>query len=154
MIHSEDVRMDVFAKNLQPRVFSLIDKIKQVSSENQIPYKRNAEGIIYYTFAGYLVNRAIGLFARMPEFKAEDLTLHVPSPIDWSSIPNHPLDYGDIFHLIFETSSKQSLYQKHLPLYLQELEYLQDWLKDKEIPKILCRLSNAETVQLFNFSEL
>jgi ATP-dependent Lhr-like helicase len=40
---------------------------------------------------------------------------------------------------------QQSIYQKQLPLDLQEHEYLQDWLKDTMITRILARLVEAET---------
>jgi len=100
------------------------------------------------------VNRAVGLIARKPEFKADDLSLLVPSPVDWASVPNRPSDYEAFFHMLFEASSEQSLYQKQLPLDLQEREYFQDWLKDKEIPNILCRLSNAVAVQVVDFHGL
>lgn len=153
LIHSEDIPMNVFGKDLRKRILSFLGEIRRACSEDQIPYLRTTDGIRYYTFAGYIVNRAVGLLARKPEFKADDLSLLVPSPVNWASVPNHPSDYDEFFHMLFEASSEQTLYQKQLPLGLQELEYLQDWLKDKEIPNILCRLSKAATVQIVDFNE-
>lgn len=120
--------------------------LRQVCSFRQIPFSRPPEGIRYYTFGGYIVNRAIGLFSGKPGFKADDVSLLVPSPIDWSSIPGSPLDYEEFFPLLFEATAAQSIYQKHLPLELQEREYLQAWLKDTSIPRILARLRDAEGV--------
>jgi ATP-dependent Lhr-like helicase len=81
-------------------------------------------------------------------FEADDFSLLVSSPIEWSSIPNHPRDYERYFHLLFEPSSEQSIYQQQLPKDLQLREYLQDWLKDETIPIVLGRLSSARTVQV------
>ena len=154
LIHFDDIRLDVFSKDLQPRVLSFLRKIRRLCTRDQIPYQQTADGLCYYTFAGYMINRAIGLFVRKVEFEADDLSLSVPSPIDWSSVPNHPLDYEEFFHILFEASAGQSLYQKLLPLDLQRREYLQNWLKDKELPLILSRLSNADTIQIPGFLEV
>jgi len=148
LIHSDELIMDLFARDLRQEVEHFIDQVQVACSENQIPYFRSSEGIRYFTFAGHLVNRAIGLYTRKPGFKADDLSLLVPSPVDWASISIHPSDYEDFFHLLFEPSSGQSLYQKQLPLDLQEREYLQDWLKDKVIPQILVRLVRSKPIEI------
>jgi len=154
LIHKDDFALGQFSKKLSTKVNGFISAIRRTCSYDQIPFTRAPEGIRYYTFAGYIVNRAVGLFAGKPDFKADDLSLLVPSPIDWSSIPENPSAYENFFHLLFESSSAQSICQKQLPLELQEREYLQAWLKNKTIPKILCRLSKAATVQIVGFHEL
>ncbi len=154
LIHTTDIAMDIFAKDLQPRILSFLEKIRHACSEDQIPFMRSSEGIRYYTFAGYIVNRAIGLFSGKPSFIADDLSLLVPSPIDWASVPNDPSEFEQVSDRLFEGSAKQSIYQQQLPLDLQEREYLQDWLKDEVIPMILCRLSRATAVQITSFNEL
>lgn len=151
LIHSEHIPTNLFSKGLQQKVLSFIDKIRYACSENQIPYLRTTEGICYYTFAGHMVNRAVGLITKKSKFKADDLSLLVPSPIDWTSIPSYPSQYEDVFSSLFEGSSAQSIFQQQLPLSLQEREYLQEWLKDKEILPILSRLSKANTVQIIDF---
>lgn len=145
LIHSDELALELFAKELRKKLRRFRDKVRRTCSENQIPYSRSSEGIRYFTFAGYLINRAIGLYSRKPDFKADDLSLLVPSPIDWDSIGIRPSDYEDFFHLLFEASTGQSIYQKQLPLDLQEREYLQPWLKDETIGHILARLVGAET---------
>jgi ATP-dependent Lhr-like helicase len=147
-IHSDEFAADLFAKDLRQRVEVFREQIRRACSKDQIPYLRSSDGIRYYTFAGYLVNRAIGLYAKKPEFKADDLSLLVPSPVGWASIPVCPSDYEDFFHLLFEASSTQSIYQKQLPLDLQEREYLQDWLKDTTIPRILGRLAQSKPAEI------
>lgn len=150
VLHAEEFRTDVFTKELAHEVEFFRDQIKQGCSEDQIPYVRSFDGIRYFTFGGYLVNRAIGLYSKKPDFQADDVSLSVTSPIVWSSIPHDPCDFEAYFHLLFESSSQQTIYQKQLPLYLQETEFLQDWLKDTTIPQILLRLKNARAVEVPN----
>lgn len=146
-IHTDDAIQEQFSKALSQKVGAFVSAIRKACSLEQIPFARTAEGIRYYTFGGYLVNRAIGLFTHKPEFKSDDFSLLVPSPIDWPSLPENPAEFEDVFHLLFEPTSAQSIYQKQLPLELQEREYLQAWLKDTAIPRILTRLRNAEPVK-------
>lgn len=152
LIHSNELPMDLFTKKLRRQVGCIMDIIQHSCSENQIPYLASSNGIRYYTFAGYIVNRAIGLFSKEHEFEADDLSLLVSDPIDWASIPSRPSGYKNYFHLLFEVSSAQSIYQKQLPPELQEREYLQEWLKDAVIPRILSRLSNSTTVEIRDIS--
>jgi len=150
LIHANDLPMGLFTKSLLQHVESFRYLVRSCCTEDQIPYLRSSDGIRYYTFAGYIVNRAVGLYVRKREFKADDLSLLVPSSIDWASIPTQPSGFEDIFHLLYEASTAQSLYQKQLPLDLREREYLQDWLKDATVPYILSRLMKAETKELDN----
>ena len=145
-IHTEGAVQDQFSTGLSETVRAFISSLRKSCDFPQIPFCRAAEGIRYYTFGGYIVNRAIGLFSGKPEFKADDVSLLVPSPVDWSSIPENPGEYAEFFHLLFESSSAQSICQKQLPLEMQEREYLQAWLRDTSIPRILVRLRNAEVV--------
>jgi len=140
LIHSSEFPDYLLVKALRQRVSNFRKSIQDVCSINQIPYKRSAAGIRYFTFGGYLVNKAIGLVSRKPVFDANDISLTVPSPIDWSMIPANPLEYQEIYHLLFEQSSEQSIYQQNLPIDLQQREYLQPWLKDNSIQHILARL--------------
>jgi ATP-dependent Lhr-like helicase len=146
LIHTDDLRVEHFSKALSQKVRPFVSAIRKACSREQIPFVRTQEGILYHTFGGYIVNRAIGLFTGKPGFKADDFSLLVPSPVDWSLLPQNPTDYEDCFHLLFEATLAQSIYQKQLPLCLQEHEYLQLWLKDTSIPRILNRLKNAQTV--------
>jgi ATP-dependent Lhr-like helicase len=143
-IHSSENVDDLLTKELKPRVANLREKIKALCSYNQIPFQRTVDGICYYTFGGYLVNKAIGLASKKMGFKANDFTLLVPSQINWSSIPKHPIDYQEYFPQSVETSSEQSIFQQLLPINLQQREYLQEWLNDETISNVLERLSDAE----------
>lgn len=145
-IHADGAVQDQFSNPLSETVGKFISSLRQACGYSQIPFARTPEGMRYYTFGGCIVNRAIGLFSDKPGFKADDVSLLVPSPIDWSSIPENPSKFEDFFHLLFEATAAQSIYQQQLPLELQEREYLQAWLKDTSIPRILTRLRNAKAV--------
>ena len=152
LIHSADVLPGLFAGELKQRVKRFCEAVRKACSPEQIPFERSTDGIRYFTFGGHLVNKAVGLASRKPAFEADDFSLLVSSPIEWSSIPKHPGDYEQYFHLLFEPSSEQSIYQQQLPRDLQLREYLQDWLKDEAIPIVLDRLSGARTVQVNGLS--
>lgn len=148
LIHSDTRAVNLFPNEFLEKIETFKVVVRRACSRDHLPYYRTSEGIRYYTFGGYIVNRAVGLFTRKQEFKADDLSLLVPSPVDWSSIPILPLEYDGIFHLLFEDSASQSIYQKQLPLDLQEHEYLQEWLKDTTIPRILERLANSKPIEI------
>ena len=150
-VHSTQFKEGLLAGELKEQVRSLMDNFRQDCSFEQIPYQRSDEGIRYYTFGGYLVNKAVGFISGKAGFKADDFSLLVSSPIEWTSIPQSPLEYERVFHLLFEASSEQSIYQQQLPKELQLLEYLQDWLKDETIPLVLERLSGAAAVEISNW---
>jgi ATP-dependent Lhr-like helicase len=148
MLHSVEFPENLFAGELKQQITNFRDTLRNSCSAEQIPYQRSANGIRYFTFGGYLVNKALGLISGKPDFKSDDFSLLVPSPIEWASIPTRPADYEKIFHLLFLPSLEQSIYQRQLPQDLQLHEYIQDWLKHNSIPRILDRLSSASTVQI------
>jgi ATP-dependent helicase Lhr and Lhr-like helicase len=148
LLFSENLDLSTFTRQLQGAVATLQERVKEACSSDSIPFVRSAEGIRYLTFAGYIVNRAIGLFAKKPGFEADDFSLIVPSRIDWETIPPNPPDFEPIFDFLFESSNEQSIYQMQLPLRLQAREYLQNWLKDDCLRDILTRLSKARTNEI------
>lgn len=148
LLHADEFPADLFSKDFRGQVEVWRESLRRLCSEDQIPFRRVPEGIRYFTFAGAIVNRAVALHAKKLGSSPEDISLLVPSPLEWDCVPSQPSDFEDFFHLLFEASSRQSLYQKQLPLELQEREYLQDWLKDLTIPRILDRLSKSTEVNI------
>ncbi len=80
--------------------------------------------------------------------QTDDISLLVPLPISWRSIPCNQIGYESIFHLLFEASSEQSIYQSLLPPELQLHEFFQEWLKDEATPSILKRLVNSTPLNI------
>ncbi|MDR1777746.1 MAG: DEAD/DEAH box helicase [Desulfovibrio sp.] len=145
-IHTDDIVQGKFTKMLFKKVEVVVSAIRKICSWKQVPFIRTKEGIIYYTFGGYVINRAISLFTEKLEYKADDISLLVTSQIDFSSFPENSTNFDKIFYKLFEPNEFQSIYQKQLPLELQKREYLQLFLKNPAIKNILSRLHNAETV--------
>jgi ATP-dependent Lhr-like helicase len=150
MLHADQFPDELLASSLRRSVGEARTKLRAACTIHQIPYVRSAEGIRYFTFAGYLVNKAIALISRKASFKASDSSLLVPSPIDWATIPSEPAAYEAVFASLFEASSEQSLYQTLLPPELQLREFLEDWLKNQAVADALLRLicSSPATVDL------
>lgn len=146
MLHADEFPEELFESSLRRAVVEARVRLRAACASNQIPYIRAADGIRYFTFAGYLVNKALGLTSRKARFKATDASLLVPSPIDWATIQPEPAAYEDVFPLLFEPSSDQSLYQAQLPPELQLREYLEDWLKDQVVADALIRLVGSSPV--------
>jgi ATP-dependent Lhr-like helicase len=146
LLHADEFPEDLFALSLRRTVGEARAKLRSACAINQIPYVRSADGIRYFTFAGYMVNKAVGLISRKASFKASDASLLVPSPIDWATIPSEPAEYESVFPSLFEASSEQSLYQAQLPPELQLREYLEDWLKDQAVANAIRRLVGTSPV--------
>lgn len=150
LMHSDELEMDLFTRDLRSKIRAFIDRVRDSCRLNQIPYLRSTGGIRYFTFGGRLVNKAVGLITMKPGFEADEISLLVSSPIDFSTIPDSTSEYESFFGLLFEPNSEQSIYQRLLPIDLQRLEYIQEWLKDEVIPGILTRLKKAEPVPIDN----
>jgi ATP-dependent Lhr-like helicase len=148
LLHADQFPENLFAPSLWRTVGEARAKLQAACAINQIPYARSADGIRYFTFAGYLVNKAVGLISRKASFKASDTSLLVPSPIDWATIPSEPTAYEAVFPLLSEASPEQSLYQTLLPPKLQLREYLEDWLKDQAVADALKRLVGSSPVSM------
>jgi ATP-dependent Lhr-like helicase len=148
IIHSEILPSNVLTSDLLEKLTQTQVRLQTLCKIDQIPYVYSLQGVQYFTFAGYLVNKAIALITNQPEYTADNISLLVTSPINWKSVPIDPEAYELIFPLLFEASSDQSVFQKLLPTELQMHEFVQDWLKDQTVPKILTRLSNATPVRV------
>ncbi len=151
IIHSEILPSNVLTSDLHGKLTQTQVCLQALCKIDQIPYSYSLQGVQYFTFAGYLVNKAIALITNQSEYTVDNISLLVTSPINWESIPINPEAYELIFPLLFEASSDQSVFQKLLPANLQMYEFVQDWLKDQTVPKILTRLSNATPVKVASF---
>lgn len=148
LLHSDNFSDTDLSKPLREVVNLTRNKLKSLCSFEQIPFIRSQQGICYFTFAGYVTNKAIALISKQAVFKANDISLLVSSPINWKAIPVKPSEYISVQHLLFEPSSEQSIYQTFLPSEMQIHEYLQDWLKDESVNQVLSRLSKSNLVNV------
>lgn len=148
IIHSEELSYSILFKPLKQKIEQTISNLRQECDSRTIPYENSHKGIRYFTFGGYLVNKAIALITRKLNYHADDISLLVTSPINWQSIPTEPQAYEVIFNSLFEKSPEQSIYQALLPPQLQLHEFNQNWLMDKTVANILIRLSNSTPIQV------
>jgi len=152
LIHDKDTTIfSLVESSLRKEILQFCDTLQKNSNNRQIPYSVSEDSICYSTFAGYLVNKAVCLMQGINDFEVDDISIRIKLaqsvPIEWSSISPNPLDYSRIFDSLFEVTSEQSIYQEMLPDNLQKEEFLQEWLKNDYIPKILHRLKNSEPVK-------
>ncbi len=148
LLHSEQFPEYLFSQSLRRAVGEARTKFRAACATNQIPYVQSPKGIRYFTFAGHLVNRAVGLISQKANFNASDASLLVSSPIDWATIPSEPAAYQGVFPLLFEPSSEQSIYQAQLPPELQLREYVEEWLKNQSVADALGRLVSSSPVKI------
>jgi ATP-dependent Lhr-like helicase len=145
ILYEHELPTDLFSRDLVDQVSAFRDYLFSRCTQDQIPCYPWDGGTLYFTFAGYLVNKAIGLCTGA-DFRADELTLWAAAPIDWATVADTPQAYEKFFPFLFEVSSDSSLYQSLLPQELQLWEFLQIWLKDETIPVALQRLRNSTPV--------
>lgn len=138
--------------SLRSDVSKFCETLQRHCNNLQIPYAVTSTDICYYTYGGYLINKAICLTHNIPEFEVDDISIKIKLsqsvPIDWKCLSTNPRDYSRVFDSLFEVTSEQSVFQTMLPENLQKEEFLQEWLKNDYIPKILERLKNSEQVKM------
>lgn len=145
LLYESELPTDTLSRDLVEHVSALRDYLRGHCTHRQIPCFGRDGGTLYFTFAGYLVNKAIGL-STGKDFKADELTLWASAPVVWANIGDSPEAYEACFPSLFEVSSDLSIYQSILPPDLQLREFLQMWLKDETIPLALQRLRNSTPV--------
>ncbi|HBK96118.1 MAG TPA: Lhr-like helicase [Microcoleaceae bacterium UBA10368] len=146
IIHNQELPSEVLTRSLHESLEKARDNLRRICRIDQIPYIRSSKGIRYFTFGSYLVNKAVALINKQLDYKADDVSLLVRSPINWASIPTEAQAYESVFYRLLETSSERSIYQTLLPAELQLREFLQDWLRDETIRRVLVRLAHSEPV--------
>jgi ATP-dependent Lhr-like helicase len=145
LLYENELPTDTLSRDLADHVSAFRDYLRARCTPRQIPCFPRDGGTLYFTFAGFLVNKAIGL-STGKDFKADELTLWASAPLHWANIGDSPGDYEAFYSSLFEVSSDLSLYQSLLPAALQLTEFLQMWLKDETIPLALQRLRNSTPV--------
>lgn len=144
---TEELPQMLFTESLLKALRPFVQSLRAHLSPSTVPHAILNGNHLYFTFGGYLVNRAIALFTDQERFKATDMALKTSAPIQWEIIPDRPSDFRDIFDSLIEYS-QQSIFQSLLPPELQKQEFLQDWLKNGSITEILTRLRGAQSVEI------
>jgi len=147
LLHQNEFSTDALAPELVDPVVDFRNALRSRCNQNQVPCFQRDGGVLYFTFAGYLVNKAIGLSTGR-DFKAEELTIWASSPIQWGNVGSVPEAYEPFFSALFEVSSDLSIYQSMLPADLQLEEFLQMWLKDETVRLALQRLRSSTSIMV------
>jgi len=148
IIHRDDHLVNYVAPSWRSAVATARHRVREVCTLSQIPFTRSIDGIRYFTFGGYLVNKAVALITRQSDYEIDDISLRTAVPVAWNTIPTAPQAYSAVYSNLFEATSEQSLYQTLLPADLQQLEFLEEWMKDETTAKVLQRLAESEPVQV------
>ncbi len=148
LLFDQNLPENVMSKSLLFVVQAYRDSYRSHVCKNEIPCRRLGTSFQYETFAGYIINRAVGLLTQSVPFKANDYILEVSTPIDWSALPGVPEAYDSVYDRLYEDNPGQSLFQQLLPLDLRLKEFLQSWLRDDTVRETLARLSGARTVDI------
>lgn len=74
LLHESELPVDTLSRDVMRHVGAFRDYIRGRCTYRQIPYCWSDGGTLYFTFAGYLINKAIGL-GTGKDFKAGQLTL-------------------------------------------------------------------------------
>lgn len=151
IIHSNDLSIfDVVETSLREKIVRFQEAMHKICTVNQIPFTFTGGKVCYYTFAGYLVNKAVCLVNNLPNPEIDDISIKLDTaylgPINWNSLNIDPTSYSSFFDSLFEVTAEQSIYQTMLPEDLQKEEFIQEWLKNDYVPKILGRLAKSEAV--------
>lgn len=140
--------IDLFIRSLREQVSHAIQTYRDSIPSASVPFFMHDGTYTYLTFAGAIVNRAIGILAGLEPVAADEWALTVPAAIPWTSLPASPEALEPIAHLVFEANGDQTLYQSMLPAELQLAEATEYWRKDETTRRVLSRLSSAQPVEV------
>ena len=147
---------DSFMGNIEwERLWQFLGSVREQVKKSDLPFVVTADGHRYYTFGGVTVNRVIlGFFGVKGD--VEDLSVIVPGPLDWDRLPTTCAELGTVAKRAFVPSDHQTIFQQALPIELQQQEWMQEWLNDRDAEKVLRRLqkSNQQQVEAKLFEPL
>jgi len=148
LLYSSNFPFELFTKELSQQIAEMLENVRAFSTCDTIPFVKLADGYLYCTFAGTLVNKAISVFVNPLKHEISDIGLFSSSEINWEKIPTDTADYSRFASELFEPGQTQTIYQQRLPLELQKQEFFQAWLKNQAISQILNRLHNSKAVEV------
>ncbi|GHS93968.1 ATP-dependent helicase [Planctomycetales bacterium] len=143
VLHGEPVPGEIWTRNFAAAMVESQNAIKTHCALNELPYCATTDGVLYFTFAGEIINRALAKMAGATKAQANDFCLEVAAPLDWKNIAADSAAYADCFRQLFDAPAGRSYFQELLPIELQQREFLEPLLKDPAIPRILTRLRNS-----------
>lgn len=148
LLLTTSVEIDLFIRSLRDQVGQAIQAYREAVPDSGVPFFQRGGTHTYLTFAGELVNRAIGILAGLEPITADEWTITVPAAVPWTSLPTGPESLEPIAHLLFQPNGDQTIYQSMLPADLQLAEATEHWRKDETTRRVLSRLSTSQPVEI------
>ncbi len=122
-----------------------VSAVREAAGVDTIPYADIAAGRRYFTFAGTVVNRVIQHWLGLEGNRADAFSIETRKPVDWDKIPT-AADLTEAARASFTPSDRQTIFQQRLPMAFQKREWMEIWLKDREVAKVLARLQAGKLV--------
>jgi ATP-dependent Lhr-like helicase len=126
----------------------VITELRGVAGLEDLPFSGTGATVRYFTFAGITVNRVILAWLGLPPGGADDLSIVLPTAVDWSKLPTAQSALLGAAESCFASSDRQTIFQQCLPLELQRKEWIEEWLKDDDTTSVLTRLAASRPVQV------
>ena len=125
------------------RVNGVLDWVRRQVKQDDLLYSTCDRGVRYFTFGGATLNRVVLGFFEI-EGESDDLSILVPSPLEWSRLPVLCSDLVLPAERSFVSPNQQTIFQQFLPLELQRREWMEAWLKDRDAQATLLRLRRSQ----------
>lgn len=126
----------------------VLSSIRGELDEQAIQFVSATNDHTYFTFAGRTISHVILVASGRHPKGAGDISLKVEKPIDWRQLPitTEALVYAA--DMCFTSSNRQTLFQQYLPADLQRVEWLEEWLRVRDISIAIQRLQAGEVRQV------
>jgi len=138
----------LFEKRIQNQISLVLEASYRIFRKSVVPVIPLTKEFYHITFAGkicnFIISKSIGLF----KSKVNDVGIFAPWIIDFSKLKSSLSYYTDIVESLFTASLSQTLFQSHLPESLQQKEFVEEWLCNLEMKKVLERLITSSTIEV------
>jgi len=153
ILREGNIDLTICHSSIRHIIQDLCERLRGMLVSHSIPFRRTSMGILYFTFAGEFVNKAIALSQSVNICRVSDIAVETSHVIDWQNILSNPVDYLALLDQLFDTTG-QSIYQALLPHSLQREELIQEWIADPVIAMVIQRLRLSNTSEIsFNIDE-
>lgn len=137
------IKTSLFGKNIEHQITQILKETSVLFTNNVIPVVRTKDSLYHITFAGSLCNHVVGKVNEISDPRVDDIGIFAPWPMDFSKLSPHLSDYENIVDGLYVPSSSQTIFQEALPKSLQRKEFIEEWLCNSEIERVLIRLKKS-----------
>ena len=120
-----------------------IDQLRRHLAPDVIPVASDSGRLIYFTFAGRLLNEVIALHSGSTGYRAGEVALESVDPIDFSQLPSDPGVLLPIALPLLAAPNGLTVFQQLLPAPLLDRELAELWVKSPVCMRSLTRLRQS-----------